>query len=188
MRKLKLQMQITIDGFVARPDGQTDWMWAPGPRDEQSARRVVELAQTCDTLLLGRKMTRVFVDHWENIYYNQPNSHEHTLASLMVNIRKIAFSRTQTAISGHHLEVENGDLATAIQALKQQPGKDIIVYGGAGFVSALVSLNLVDEYYLYINPVAIGTGLRIFNGEKRFTLESSTTFPSGKTLNKYLPV
>ncbi len=180
---------MTIDGFIAGPDGQLDWMWTPGaPRDESGFRQVIELADTCDTILLGRKMTREFIDYWENVVDNQPDSPEQSLAQRMVNMRKIVFSRTQTAINGRNLEVENGDLAAVIQALKKEPGKDIIVYGGANFVSSLISLNLIDEYFIFRNPVAIGNGLSIFKEKKNLELVSSTSYKNGKVLNKYLPV
>jgi dihydrofolate reductase len=188
MRKLKLQVQMTIDGFVAGPNGELDWMWIPGERDDDFFQKVIELADSCDTILLGRKMTREFIDHWENVVDNLPDSPEQALAQLMVNMRKIAFSRTQTAIKGRNLEVENGDLATAVQALKNETGKDIMVYGGANFVSSLISLNLIDEYYIFRNPVAIGNGLSIFKERKILKLESSTTYKNGKTVDKYLPV
>jgi dihydrofolate reductase len=113
---------------------------------------------------------------------------EQPLAQLMVNLRKIAFSRTQTAISGRNLEVENGDLAAAVQALKKEPGKDIMVYGGADFASSLISGNIIDEYYFFVCPVAIGNGLSIFKEKKLLKLESSTVYKNGKILNKYLPV
>jgi len=179
---------MTLDGFVAGPNGELDWMWLPGTRDESSFRKVIELADSCDTILLGRKMTREFIDHWENVVDNQPDSPEQPLAQLMVNLRKIAFSRTQTTIKGRNLEVENGDLSTAIQALKNAPGKDIMVYGGASFVSSLISLNLIDEYYIFRSPVAIGNGLSIFKERKLLKLDSSITYTNGKTLDKYLPV
>ena len=188
MRKLKLQVQMTVDGFVAGPDGQLDWMWVTGKRDESISRRIIELADSCDTILLGRKMTREFIDHWENVVDNQPDSPEQSLAQRMVNMRKIVFSRTQTAINGRNLEVENGDLAAAVQALKKEPGKDIIVYGGANFASSLISQNLIDEYFIFRNPVAIGNGLSIFKEEKLLKLDSSTAYKNGKILNKYLPV
>jgi len=188
MRKLKLQVQMTIDGFVAGPDGQLDWMWMTGKRDESIGRRIIELADSCDTILLGRNMTREFIDHWENVVDNQPDSPEQSLAQRMVNMRKIVFSRKQTAINGRNLVVENGDLAAAVQALKKEPGKDIIVYGGANFVSSLISQNLIDEYFVFRNPVAIGNGLSIFKEKKLLKLDSSTSYKNGKILNKYLPV
>jgi dihydrofolate reductase len=186
MRKLKLQMQMTIDGFVGGPNGENDWVFISGP-DEVALQKVIEIADSCDTILLGRKMTREFVGHWENVVDNQPDSPWNALAQLMVNHRKIAFSRTETAIPGRNLEVENGDLATAVQALKNQPGKDILVYGGADFVSSLISLNLIDEYYFFICPIAIGDGLTIFKERKVLKLENSISYKSGKVLNKYVP-
>ncbi|MGN6436105.1 MAG: dihydrofolate reductase family protein [Agriterribacter sp.] len=186
MRKLKLQVQMTVDGFVAGPQGQLDWMWVNG-RDESIGKKVIELADSCDTILLGRKMTREFIDYWEGVVDNQPDSPEQSLAQRMVNMQKIVFSRTQTAIKGRNLKVENGDLLTAIQALKKAPGKDIMVYGGADFASSLIALNLVDEYYIFRSPVAIGKGLSIFKEQKVLKLESSFAYPSGKVLDKYLP-
>jgi len=188
MRKLKLQVQMTVDGFVAGPEGQLDWIWIKGKTDDPEAgRRIIELADSCDTILLGRKMAAGFTDYWENVLDNEPNSPFYDISKRMVNMRKIVFSHTQTTIEGRNIEVENSDLATAVQALKQQPGKDIIVYGGASFASALISLNLVDEYYLFINPVAIGKGLSIFKEQKILKLDGSTSFANGKVLNKYLP-
>jgi dihydrofolate reductase len=98
------------------------------------------------------------------------------------------FSRTQTDIRGRNLEVENGDLAPAVQALKKQPGKDIMVYGGANFVSSLISLNLIAEYYFFVCPAAIGKGLSIFKEQKMLKLENSIAYNHGKVLHKYLPV
>ena len=186
MRKLKLQIQMTIDGFVAGPDGELDWMWTAA--EESVGRKVIELADSCDTILLGRNMTRGFIDHWENVVDNQPDSTEQSLAYRMVNMRKIVFSRTQTAINGRNLEVENGDLAAAVKALKKESGKDILVYGGANFVSSLISENLIDEYFIFINPVAIGNGLSIFKAKQLLKLDSSTSYKHGKVLHKYLPV
>ena len=146
MRKLKLQVQMSLDGFAAGPNGELDWIWIGKP-DETILHNIVELADTCDTILLGRKMTYGFVEHWENVLDNQPESHEQPLAKQMVTMRKIVFSRTQTSMKGRNLEVENGDVTSVVKNLKRQHGKDIMVYGGATFVSSLISLGLVDEYY-----------------------------------------
>jgi len=193
MRKLKLQIQMTIDGFAGGPNGENDWVFLPGTPNPEALKQIVgfgaDLAAGCDTLLLGRKLAASgFCTYWENVADNQPDNPWNPLAKLIANHRKIAFGRSETSIPGRNLEVENGDLATAVQALKEQPGKDILVYGGAGFVSSLISLNLVDEYYLIVNPVAIGAGLSIFKERKILKLESSMAFKSGKVINKYVPV
>ena len=187
MRKLKLQMQMTIDGFVAGPNGEQDWVWL-SPPDPTGFQKIFELAETSDTLLLGRKMTREFIDHWENVADNLPDNPTNALAKLIVDMRKIAFSKTETDITGRNLEVENGDLVSRVEALKKESGKDILVYGGADFVSSLIDQDLIDEYYIIVNPVAIGKGLPVFNGRKVLKLESSLALNSGKVLNKYLPV
>jgi len=193
MRKLKLQIQMTIDGFVGGPNGENDWVFIPGTPDPEALKQIigfgVELGAGCDTLLLGRKLAAsTFCTYWENVADNQPDNPWHPVATLIANYRKIAFSHTETSLPGRNLEVENGDLATAVQALKAQPGKDILVFGGADFVSSLISLNLIDEYYLIVNPVAIGAGLSIFNERKVLELVSSTAFKHGKIVNKYVPV
>jgi len=193
MRKLKLQMQITLDGFVAGPNGENDWVFIGGKGDPEALQQViglnVELAASCDTILLGRKLGAAdFVGYWGNVAENQPENPWRPFAQLMVNHRKIAFSHSETTLADRNIEVENGDLATVVQSLKNQPGKDIIVYGGANFVSSLISLNLIDEYYLIVCPVAIGAGLSIFKERKVLDLESSTAFKHGKIVNKYVPV
>jgi dihydrofolate reductase len=188
MRKLKLQVQMTIDGFVAGPNGENDWVFISGG-DEAGFQKIIDLADSSDTLLLGRKLAKEgFIGHWQNAADNGPDSPQRTLAQLIVNMRKIVFSHTETVISGTNVEVENGDLATAVHALKNQPGKDILVYGGVDFVSSLISLNLIDEYFIITCPVAIGNGLSIFKEKKILKLESSIAYNNGKVLNKYLPV
>ncbi len=193
MRKLKLQMQITLDGFVAGPNGENDWVFIPGKQNPEALKKTIEfgteLATGCDTLLIGRKLAASgFCNYWEDVADNQPDNPWNAYARLITDLHKTAFGSTETTLPGRNLEVENGDLATAVQALKEQPGKDILVYGGAGFVSSLVSLNLIEEYYLIVNPIAIGSGLSIFKERKVLKLESSTALKSGKVINKYVPV
>ena len=193
MRKLKLQIQTSLDGFAARPNGEGDFLFLSGKNDPEALQQVidfnVELASSSDTLLVGRKMAAPgFFKHWENVADNLPDNPWHQMARLIVDLRKIVFSRNEATLLGSNHEVENGDLATVVQALKEQPGKDILVYGGADFVSSLISLNLIDEYYIIICPVAIGAGLSIFKEQKTLNLESSIAFKHGKILNKYVPV
>jgi len=188
MRKLKLQMQITVDGYVAGPEGQLDWMTISWDEAEALIVFVNALTDSSDTILMGRKMTEVFTTYWENVVNNQPGSPEFAFAHKMVDMKKIVFSKTQKTVAGKNVQVENGDLVTAVNALKNQPGKDIIVYGGAGFVSSLIDANLIDELHLFINPVAIGNGLSIFKSRKSLQLVSSTAYKNGIVVNKYIPV
>lgn len=182
MRKLKLQMQMTVDGFVAGPDGQLDWMtWE---MDEKLIAFINHLTDTSDTILLGRKMTEGFVKYWEGVI-TQPDSPEYEFGQKMVNMPKVVFSRTQTSIAGRNVRVENS--LDAIDRLKRQEGKDLIVYGGATFVRSLIENQLIDELNLFVNPIAIGEGLRIFSARTPLKRIASTAYASGIVVNTYLP-
>jgi dihydrofolate reductase len=182
MRKLKLQMQVTVDGNVAGPEGQLDWMTFD--MDAGLIAFINRLTDTSDTILLGRKMTPGFTKYWEHAA-TQKDSPEYDFAQKMVGLPKVVFSKTLPHIEGKNVRVENGDLVAAVKQLKSQPGKDIIVYGGATFVSSLIEHGLIDEMNLFVNPVAIGSGMRIFKGRKPLKLAGSTAYPSGIVVNSY---
>jgi dihydrofolate reductase len=184
MRKLKLQMQVTVDGYVGGPEGQLDWMTSD--MDEGLGAFINHLTDTSDTILLGRKMTDGFVKYWERVL-TQSDSPEHAFAQKMVGLPKVVFSKTLRHVQGRNVRVENGDLVEAVRQLKSQPGKDIIVYGGATFVSSLIDHGLIDELNLFFNPVAIGSGLRVFKGRMPLNLSTSKAYPSGIVVNTYLP-
>lgn len=133
MRKLKLQMQTTVDGFVAGPEGQLDWMTPT--TDERLLACINQLTDTSDTILMGRKMTTGFVQYWAQV---KPGSPEYTVAQKMVNMPKVVFSRTVSRIDGKNVRVENGPLVETVRQLKNQAAKDIVVYGGANFVRSLL--------------------------------------------------
>ena len=182
MRKLKLQVQMTVDGFVAGPEGQLDWMTRN--LDEGAIGRIVQITDSSDTILLGRKMTDGFITYWESV---QPDSHEYVFARKMVDTPKIVFSKTLKRVECKNVRVETDDLVQAVNQLKAQRGKDIIVYGGATFVSELIENDLIDEFNIFVNPVAIGRGMRIFKDRKALRLIGSTTYPSGVVVNTYEP-
>ncbi|MGH9420790.1 MAG: dihydrofolate reductase family protein, partial [Thermoanaerobaculia bacterium] len=178
----KLQMQITVDGFVAGPKGELDWMtWE---MDSKLLGFINQLTDSSDTILLGRGMTEGFIKYWEQVI-TEPNNSEYTFAQKMVNIPKIVFSRTISSVDGKNVRVENGPMVDAVNHLKSQSGKDIIVYGGASFVASLIEHRLIDELHLFINPIAIGEGLRIFGPRTPLTLTESTAYASGVVVNTY---
>ena len=182
MRKLKLQMQMSVDGFVAGPEGQLDWMTLD--EDEKAIALINHLTDTSDTILLGRKMTPGFVNYWEKVV-TQPKSPEYEFGKKMVNMPKIVFSRSLKQIEGQNVRVENAPLVDAVKRLKSQSGKDIIVYGGATFVSSLIAHRLIDELNFFVNPVAIGKGLQVFPQRTPLALMKSVAYPSGIVVNTY---
>lgn len=184
MRKLKLQMQITVDGFVAGSEGQLDWMTPT--LDERLHSCINHLTDTSDTILLGRKMTGGFIKYWEQVI-TQPNSPEYSFGQKMVSIPKVVFSKTVDRVDGQNVLVENGPIVKAVNRLKSQAGKDIIVYGGATFVSSLIENRLIDELNLFVNPVAIGNGMQVFGGRGTLKLTDSTAYADGIVVNTYKP-
>lgn len=184
MRKLKLQMQITVDGFVAGPEGQLDWIIMA--MDDRLLSFINHLTDTSDTILLGRKMTEGFVKYWEHVV-TQPNGPEYSFGQKMVTIPKVVFSRTIKKVEGKNVRVENGPMVEAVNHLKSQAGKDIIVYGGATFVSSLIENRLLDELNFFVNPVAIGKGMQVFHARSPLKLTASVAYPSGIVVNTYEP-
>ncbi len=184
MRKLKLQMSMTVDGFVARTNGEQDWIeWNQDDAFKNYYQN--EITDAVDTILMGRKMTEEFNSYWENIVNNKPDSPEFTFAQKLVNIEKIVFSKTIKTIAGKNTTVENGYLVTAVNNLKNKRGKNMLVYGGAGFVSSLIKNNLIDEYNFFVNHTAIGSGLKTFTDTTKLKLTDSKSFECGVVANQY---
>ena len=180
MRKLKLQMQMTINGYVGGINGENDWMtWNP---DTEFTAFLCSLLDTSDTLLLGRKTAESIINYWEDTAEKNP---AHPFAKKIAALPKLVFTKTLDKPGWNNTTLAIGDLAEEITALKKQNGKDILVFGGAGFVSALIQEGLVDEYHLIINPTAMGSGMTIFNsldGIQKFTPLQSKLYPGGKTV------
>jgi dihydrofolate reductase len=184
MRKLKLQMQMSVDGFVAGPEGQLDWMtWN---MDEKLLQYITALTDSSDTILLGRKMTGGFVDYWTSVL-QKPESPEYTFARKMVDTPKVVFSRTLEKSNWANTTLAKGKLVDEIMKLKKLGGNDIIVYGGAEFVSNLIKESLIDELNLFINPTAIGKGLKIFLDRTNLQFSKSQAYECGVVVNMYSP-
>jgi dihydrofolate reductase len=187
-KKLKLQMQMSLDGYVARPDGELDWM--NFDLDDKLKEFMNSLIDSSDTILLGRKMTDGFVNYWENIVNNKTDSPEFSFAKKMVDTPKVVFTKTLEKSPWNNTTLAKGNLAEEIANLKEQNGKDLLVYGGAGFVSSLIKEGLIDEYHLFVNPTAIGTGMPIFKSldrTQKFSVIQSKFYSCGTTVLSYKP-
>jgi dihydrofolate reductase len=185
LRKLKLQVQMSIDGCIAGPNGEMDWM--VGLQDDKINKYVNELTESFDTILLGRKMTDVFISYWSDVI-NKPDDPWYALAKKMIEIPKVVFTKTLNKSKWINTDIATGDLTDEIIKLKSRDGKDMVVYGGASFDSSLIKLGLIDEFLLFINPVAIGNGMTIFkdlNEIQKFNMVKSIAFDSGVVLLHY---
>ena len=132
-------------------------------------------------------MTDDFITTWSN-FVKKPDDPWYPFAKKMIETPKIVFTKSLTKSEWPNTEIATGDLKEEITKLKSQEGGDIIVYGGASFDSSLIKENLIDEYYLFINPVAIGNGKTIFGDLKeirKLSLVESIAFDSGIVLLHY---
>jgi dihydrofolate reductase len=187
MRKLKLQVQMTIDGFICGTNSEMDWMQFPWTDD--IIQYVRELTEPVDTILLGRNLAQGFIPHWENVVKN-PNDPEYEGGLKYTKTPKVVFTKTLDESVWDNTVLAKGDIVAEVNALKNENGGDIIVYGGSKFVSSLIQHNLIDEYHLFINPAAIGMGLPIFKEIHQYlhlNLEACQQFDCGIALLKYTP-
>jgi len=185
MRKLKLQMQITLDGFNSTgPNDEQKWVtW-----DLEGIKQyVIDLLDSSDTIIIGRKLAVDYIPYWEETVKNI-NDPMYEFATRIVNARKVVFTKTIERSIWNKTELSKGDLADEINELKKQNGKDIIVYGGSSFVAALIKEGLIDEFHFFLNPIAIGSGVSAFEQLKNWQpldLKKTITCNSGLVILNY---
>lgn len=187
MRKLKLQVQMTIDGFITGANHEMDWMAFPWTEDILDYVR--ELTDPVDTILLGKNLAQGFIPHWENVV-KDPKNPEYEGGLKYTSTPKIVFTKTLDKSIWANTELAKGDLVDEVNKLKNKNGGDIIAYGGSQFVSSLIKNNLIDEFHLFINPTAIGNGLPIFkeiNQNLKLELVECKKFDCGIVIMKYIP-
>jgi dihydrofolate reductase len=180
MRKLILQMQMTLDGFVGGPNGEVDWAFL-GFDDEYAEWGAGEL-WNASLHLMGRVTYHEMAAHW-------PASTE-PYAPPMNEIPKIVFSNSLRAAEWPETKIVRGDPAVAIAALKDGPGKPLLAHGGAQLARALVGSGAVDMYRLIVHPVVLGHGRRIFDTvdvARRLHLTDIKRFKTGVVATLYEP-
>lgn len=190
MRKVKLQMQISIDGYVAGPNGEMDWMiwnWSDDIKEYVS-----NLTDTIDTILIGRKLYDGMSNHWPAVANNQESAPEDVaFAHTMNATRKVVFSKTLTEATWNNSVIITDPIAESVARLKQQEGKDMIIYGGAELVSGFIAQDLIDEYHLFVNPTVLGKGFSIYlqlTSSQSMKLVKSIPFDCGIVLLHYIPI
>jgi dihydrofolate reductase len=156
MRKLIYSMGVSLDGFIAGPNGGIDWS-AP---DEELHRFHNVQTREIGVHLCGRRLYEVMV-YWETAEQNSAaTDFELEFAAIWQELPKIVFSKTLESVEGNATLVREL-VPEELVKLKQQPGKDLAV-GGAGLAAALARLGLIDEYRLFVNPIVLGGGTPYF--------------------------
>jgi dihydrofolate reductase len=169
MRKLILQMQVSVDGYVGRAGDGPSWQvwdWGPEyPWDGPLKERFNAVFQDIDTILLSRKILEGgYLDHWSQFAREYRNNSDFAFAQSIVDVRKIVFSKTLQSTKWAGTELARQPLVEEVNALKAEPGRNLIAFGGAGFASTLIANDLVDEFQFYVNPVPplVFTGSELF--------------------------
>jgi len=182
VRKLVLQMGVSLDGLVARRGKFGAGGWGVPPEDPALKERKLDWLRNADLHLMGRATYEEMAGFW-------PHSDEE-YAKPMNDIPKVVFSKTLTRADWPQSTIASGDLADEISALKREPGKDLIAWGGATFAQSLTRLRLVDEYRLVVQPVALGDGLPLFAGFAEpvvLDLIEAKAYGDGSVLHVYRP-
>lgn len=184
-RKVIVSVNVTLDGFMAGPDGELDWhfqYWTT-----EMAECLCEELEKADTILMGRITYSAMAGYWpakaaDMLYPVE----DRAFATLMNNCTKIVFSRTLNNLSWSNAVVTTGNPTTEVLLLKQQEGKHIMVYGSRTLMLSLIEEGMVDEYHLWVHPVAIGRGKPLFhNALQDMELVKAKIFRSGVVLNYY---
>jgi dihydrofolate reductase len=171
MRRLIVTMWQSLDGFIAGPNGEMDWV--TDHYDAQMGEYETNVIENADTLLLGRITYASFAGAWPSVPDNPDVSEEERAYARKLNaMNKVVFSRTLARAEWIHSTLVHEDIGGAVTALKEQAGADILIYGSASIVRQLTELHLIDEYQLLIYPVVLGSGKSLFAGlEKRAELK-----------------
>ena len=176
MRRFKLQVQTSIDGFMAVPEGEPGWTSVPLSEDVYAY--MYALMESVDCIVLGRKIADEFITAWASRLEDEPEE----LVDWINHTHKVVISNTLTTSSWENVDLAGGDLAETVNRLKTQPGGDLIAYGGVTLVSSLIAHDLLDDVYLFVNPVAIGSGRPVFGDlatHRRFHLADAQPFACG---------
>lgn len=181
-------MQISLDGFNSTgPNDEQKWVtWAW----DEIKPYVLELADSADTEIMGRKLAVDYIPYWLETL-TKPEDPMYELSKIKARQKKVVFTKTLTKSEWENTVLAKGNLVNEVKKLKSEAGKDIVVYGGSSFVSALAKENLIDEFHLFMNPVALGKGISIFNeldNWQRLKLQKSITCDCGIVIQHYEPI
>ena len=163
MRKVIVQEFTTIDGFAAGPNGELDFVTDSSDADPTGGEFVEDQLRfigTIDTILLGANTYRMFSEFWP-----EQTVETQGIADALNGTPKVVFSSTlESAPWGDWdpARVVAGDASDEVRRLKDEPGKDMVLWGSIALAKSLMKDGLVDEYALWVCPVLLGQGLRLF--------------------------
>ncbi len=168
MRKIVVFMHTTLDGFVAGPNGEMDWINV----DEELFDFAGQQTDRADTALYGRVTYEMMDSYWPTAG-DEPNASKHDIkhSQWYNSVTKVVVSKTLRESDLKNTKVISSDLSNNINKLKQQQGKNILIFGSPTTCHALMSFGLIDEFWLFVNPVVLGNGIPMFKGVENMKLK-----------------
>ena len=189
MRNIITTTWVTLDGYIAGPNGEMDWI--AEIYDEAMGVYENELVSQADALLLGRVTYQSFAGSWPHVPDN-PNASEgeKAYARALNAMRKIVFSRTLESVEWNNSTLRKEIVPEEIEQLKREPGRDLLIYGSASIIQTLTNQGLIDEYQVLVHPVILRGGKPLFQDIKRqvkLQLVNTKKLPSGVVVLSYQP-
>lgn len=178
MRKIVLFMHTSLDGFVAGTKGEMNWIHV----DEEIFDYAGERTNNADTALYGRVTYQMMDAYWPTAG-DKPNASKHDIehSTWYNKVAKVVLSKTLQEKDLTNTKIISDNVAENIAKLKQEPGNEIIMFGSPGAAHSLLPYDLIDDFWLFVNPVLLGEGIPLFKNAKRSNLKlvASTAFSSG---------
>jgi dihydrofolate reductase len=186
MRKIISFMHISLDGFVAGPNGEMNWIKV----DEEIFDHVGKRISEGDAALYGRVTYEMMESYWPNAG-EEPNAskHDRKHSAWYNKAHKIVLSKTMKDAALTNTTIISDNLSDSIHEIKQKGGPDILLFGSPTATHSLIQLDLIDGYWLFVNPIILGQGIPLFvNIEDKIKLKLLTTrqFTSGVTELNYI--
>jgi dihydrofolate reductase len=185
MRKLVLFMHVSLDGYASDSNGGLNWI----PYNEEFEKYAEEVVAEVGVPVYGRTTYRMMESYWPTVL-DDPDASRHDMehAKWLQDVKKIVISGTMDKVEWNNTILIKDNIAEEIKVLKEQPGKNLVIFGSPGAAKTLLKLGLIDEFLLTICPVVLGGGKSVFDGggEKiRLKLLSSRTLKSGIIATRY---
>ena len=177
MRRVIASNMMSLDGFFEGPNHEIDWFLV----DEEFLAYARQMLHSVDTILFGRRTYEHMAAHW-------PSAPKDEIAAKMNSLHKIVFSRTLGKADWNNSQLVKRNIANEVSALKQQPGKDMVVLGSAMLASFLLQEALIDEYRIVLDPIILGRGNPLFTKIKqrvRLKLKDAKPLASGVVILYY---
>ncbi len=186
MRKIVSFMHISLDGFVAGPNGEMDWIKVDQEIFDHVGKRINE----GDTALYGRVTYEMMEGYWPTAA-DQPGASKHDIehAKWYKNVQKVVLSNTLKNAGLANTTIISDNLADKINEIKQNGDKDILLFGSPTATHALIQQDLIDGYWLFVNPVILGKGISLFahiNDKIKLNLLTTQQFSCGVTELNYI--